>query len=43
MVVSHGVGKEGDVPDVEIDRATERKRKFEANPKRHTFKPILKR
>ncbi len=39
VVVSHGLVKGGAVPDVEIDRAVERKKKFEGNPKRHTFRP----
>jgi len=39
VVVANGLTKESEVPDVEIDRAMERKRRFEANPKRHTFKP----
>jgi hypothetical protein len=38
VVVSHGLKKEGEVPVVEIKRAIERKRKFEANPKAHTFR-----
>lgn len=38
VVVSHGLKKEGEVPAVEIIRATERKRKFEANREAHTFK-----
>ena len=38
VVVSHGLKKEGEVPAVEIIRATERKRKFEADPQAHTFK-----
>ena len=38
VVVSLGLKKEGEVPAVEIIRATERKRKFEANPQAHTFK-----
>jgi hypothetical protein len=38
VVVSHGLTKEDEVPAVEIRRAIERKRKFEANPKAHTFK-----
>ena len=42
VVVSHGLAKEADVPDVEINRAVERKEKFERNPNRHTFKPTLK-
>ena len=43
VVVSHGVVKEGVVPDAEIDRAIARKRAFEAKPERHTFRPTLKR
>lgn len=35
-VLSHGLVKERAVPPKEIDRAVERKRKFEADPKRHT-------
>ena len=42
VVISHGMTKESDVPDVEIDRAIERKKRFEANPKRHTFRPALR-
>ncbi len=38
-VVSHGIVKEQKVPPKEIDRAVERKKKFTANPQRHTFKP----
>ena len=38
VVVSHGLKKEGEIPAVEIIRAIERKRKFEANPQAHTFK-----
>ena len=38
VVVSHGLKKEGEIPAVEINRAIERKRKFEADPKAHTFK-----
>jgi phage-related protein len=36
VVVSHGIVKERKVPPREIDKAIERKRKFMANPKRHT-------
>jgi hypothetical protein len=36
-VVSHGAVKERIVPPKEIDRAVERKKKFEANPARHTY------
>jgi len=35
-VISHGLVKEAAVPPKEIERALERKRKFEANPKAHT-------
>lgn len=38
VVVPHGLKKEGEVPVVEIQRAIERKEKFEADPKAHTFK-----
>jgi len=36
-VVSHGLVKERAVPPQEINRAIERKRRFEANPSRHTY------
>lgn len=36
-VVSHGIVKERVVPPREIDRAIERKKRFEANPRRHTY------
>jgi phage-related protein len=36
-VVSHGLVKERVVPPKEIDRAVERKKRFEANPWRHTY------
>lgn len=39
VVVSHGLAKERAVPPSEIDLAIRRKRKFESNPKLHTFKP----
>ena len=39
MVVSHGLKKEGEVPAVEIDRAMERKERFEADRAAHTYKP----
>ena len=35
-VVSHGLVKEAAVPPKEIDKAIERKRQFEKNPKAHT-------
>jgi phage-related protein len=41
VVVSHGLKKEKVVPPREIELAVERKRKFEANPRRHTFRPRL--
>ncbi len=37
VVLSHGLVKEREVPSKEIDKAVERKRKFEANSKRHTY------
>ena len=36
-VLSHGLAKERQVPASEISRALERKARFEANPKRHTY------
>jgi hypothetical protein len=36
-VVSHGLIKERVVPPKEIDRAITRKRRFTANPERHTY------
>jgi phage-related protein len=39
VVVSHGLTKERAVPPREIELAILRKGQFEANPKRHTFKP----
>ena len=38
VVVSHGITKESAVPAVEIDRAIERKQKFELNQSKHTFR-----
>ena len=38
VVVSHAITKESAVPAVEIDRAIERKRKFELNPSKHIFR-----
>ena len=37
-VLSHGLTKEGKVPDTEIDRAVERKRRFEQSPDKHTYR-----
>jgi hypothetical protein len=36
-VVSHGLVKERVVPSKEIDHAVERKKRFEANPAKHTY------
>ena len=36
-VVSHGLVKERVVPPKEIDHAVERKKRFEANPAKHTY------
>jgi len=36
-VLAGGIIKEDHVPPVEIDRAIERKRKFESNPAKHTY------
>jgi len=38
-VLSHGITKEGAVPDAEINRAIDRKKRFEADPRAHTYKP----
>lgn len=39
VVLSQGIRKESEVPDVEINRAVERRKRFEADPKAHTYKP----
>jgi hypothetical protein len=39
-VVSHGLVKERVVPPREIDRAIERMRQFETNPKKHTLEEV---
>jgi hypothetical protein len=39
-VVSHGLVKERVVPPKDIDRAIERMRRFEANPRKHTFEEV---
>jgi phage-related protein len=36
-VLAHGLVKEKQVPDVDIERAIERKRKLENEPDKHTF------
>jgi hypothetical protein len=38
VVISHGIMKETEVPAVEINRALERKKQFEANPQAHGWK-----
>jgi len=38
-VVSHGIVKERKVPPKEIAKAIERKKRFETNPQRYSFKP----
>jgi len=37
VVLSHGLTKGQIVPPKEIDRAVERKKKYESDPKRHTW------
>lgn len=37
-VLSHGLVKERRVPPIEIEKAVSRKRKFIADPERHTYK-----
>ena len=36
-VLSHGIVKEDSVPPIEIDRAIQRRKNFEINPKLHTY------
>jgi phage-related protein len=36
VVLSHGLVKEREVPSKEVDKAIERKARFEADPSRHT-------
>lgn len=36
-VLSHGIVKEDSVPPVEIDKAIQRRKNFEVNPKLHTY------
>jgi hypothetical protein len=38
VVISHGIVKERRVPPIEIERAIDRKKRFGANPGRHTFR-----
>ena len=37
-VLSHGLTKEGKVPDAEIERAIKRRQQFEQNPEIHTYR-----
>jgi phage-related protein len=39
-VVSHGLIKERSVPSKEIDHAIERKKRFVADPVRHTYEEV---
>src|ERR1035441_1674961 len=41
-VVAHGIVKESTVPPKEIDRAIERKKRFEANPAKHRLEESTK-
>ena len=38
VVISHGISKESGVPAIEINRAMERKKKYEANPNAHGWR-----
>ena len=40
VVVSHGLTKEQRVPPREVRRALERKRRFEQNPRAHTYEEV---
>jgi len=37
-VLSHGLAKERAVPPKQIDLAVQRKRKYESNPAKHTYR-----
>lgn len=37
VILTHGLTKEDKVPDMEINRAIERKKKCEAEPETHSF------
>jgi phage-related protein len=37
VVLTHALTKEDEVPKTDIERATKRRRLFEANPKAHTY------
>ena len=41
VVLAHGLVKEKEVPELEIDRALTRKRAFERAPTKHTFREEL--
>jgi hypothetical protein len=36
-ILAHGLTKDDEVPDINIERAIGRKKRFEANPKEHTY------
>lgn len=36
-ILAHGLVKESEVPKAEIERAIERKKRFEENPKEHSY------
>lgn len=38
-VIAHGLTKEAEVPDIEIERMLERKRRYERDPTRHRYEP----
>lgn len=38
VILAHGLTKEGQVPDAEIERAIRRKLDFESNPKEHIWR-----
>jgi hypothetical protein len=38
VVVSHGIVKEAEVPEMEIDRAIQRRQSFEADPETHSYR-----
>jgi len=40
-LLAHALTKEDHVPDVDIDRAIERRRRFERNPEEHTYEKEL--
>lgn len=39
VVLSHGLEKQSNVPAAEIERAIRRKKKYEADPAAHSYKP----